>query len=122
MAGVMGPHEGIEFDLHANSRKDIIYFHWDCIYDEVFEMAKAVRAETLAFENGPEQQLSDIFYRPGFHNLATELLKIMQNPSKIRDPDFEDTEKRIGRILGYSEEDIETYLAEFRETQRMLVL
>jgi len=111
--GNIGPHEDQEFDLFKSGKKDLIYFAYDWQPENHKVTAKELGAQLLTFEDIDSELPNYIYYRQGSSNKAKELRDIILSDMRISDPDWAEKEHRIGKLLGYSKQDVELYLNSF---------
>ena len=74
----IGPHEGIEFMLIEQGKKDLALFGFDYPEDDHYAKAKFLGLGVLEFDHGDAgldgELKSVVFYRPGYQNKAQELV------------------------------------------------
>lgn len=107
----IGPHEGKELELMLKNTKNIALFYSD--YDIPDDFIPYLANGTFRLE---DIKLLDrhnniffyyIIYNPAYENEAKYLAYILQKSVDIFDPFYE---RKIGELLGYSDEDIQYYL------------
>ena len=114
--GQIGPHEDKEFELFESGQKDLIFFGFDWQPENHEHTAKKLGAHLLTYED-PDLKLPNyIYYRRGFLNKAEELRDILLADMRITDPDWAEKEHKIGELLGYSKQDVELFLRNFRKS------
>jgi len=105
----IGPHEGIEFRLYREGKKDIILFFSDndvdiarCKADllDLGEITCILDDNLIAF----------IFYRPTCIDKAKRLEQLLAKQVKRSSPLYRQTECEIGAILGYERWQVDAYL------------
>jgi len=111
MAGIVGPHEGKEFELFATGSKDLIFFGEDGLPENYQQWATKVGAQEHQFSAGRLNGF--VLYRQGHHQDAIRLGKLVQD-SLSRPANPVEIEREIGRLLGYDEQDIEAYVEQFQ--------
>ncbi|MBP3194868.1 MAG: hypothetical protein J6M05_04305 [Cardiobacteriaceae bacterium] len=109
--GKLNPHKGIEYNLMRIAQKDVAYFSADeldtrfLLLKDDEEIYKLERKSTVLEED------IHIFYRSNKKDKATALFLLLEafiyNRENICRAEFE---MLIGRLLGYSREDVEVYL------------
>lgn len=99
-AGI-GPHEGQELDLMLAGTKHIAML--ECVYEEFEQCLQQGRFKHIAHD-----EYTHIIYAPDYEQKAQEFIKLIEE-SRARGF-VADLERKIGRALGYSEQDIEAYL------------
>ncbi len=111
MKGTIGPHEGKEFELMRNGQKNIALFFSDYEFPECFIpyiKSNIFRLKEVFISSSPKCDLTaQIVYKPEAEeeaNLLAELIKIREF--------IPQNEKKIGLLLGYSEEDVDFYVSE----------
>ena len=105
----VGPHEGREFDLMRAGQKDVAFFtDWDPPgLDEILaEGFCLLKFRALVHEGKPI--FSHILFRPGFEQSAIRLKEMVEEEGTGFVPE---REHEIGRILGYTVEEVEAFLA-----------
>ena len=117
MTGRIGPHEGVEFILFDRGEKHVIYFNWDSWPEEYFAAAKLVGAKSLKFSEQDSEEESYIFYRHGHEAEAEELRDIILSRFTKYNDDFDEKEHRIGEILGYTKDDVELFIKNFKSNR-----
>jgi hypothetical protein len=111
MSGTIGPHTDLELVLLLSGHKDIAYFTDDWVPDEEFyPYVKSGRIVKLVkkFEN--MGHLAVYYFLPGREDLAEELHSVIEKSFIASEECSAEIEARIGKILGYTDEDIEFYL------------
>ena len=118
----IGPHEGIEFELIKQAKKDLALFFFDYPFDDHRQQAQASGLHRLWFDPSgdilahfAQQKLSVkqnvIYYRTGYKQQAFKLMHTIQlmwsQPEKSQQCD-----RKIGQLLGYSEQQIQAYCAQ----------
>lgn len=113
--GKVGPHEGREFALFATGEKHLILFFSDGLPDNVLPLAQSVGALEWVFNAGklfPDSEIEligYIYYRDGYQEQAAHLASlVLATLNKSANPI--QLERDIGRLLGYSEADIDAYI------------
>ncbi|MDP6967487.1 MAG: hypothetical protein QGG88_00040 [Gammaproteobacteria bacterium] len=110
----IGPHEGIEFDLVKQGKKDLVLFFCDYPVDDHYAQAQQLGMSVLEFDHQDpylDPQLKNVvFYRQGYRAQAEELVDMI-NLSLTRPDNWQQLEYRIGQLLGYSDHAIAVYLA-----------
>ncbi|WP_439242703.1 hemocin immunity protein [Lonepinella sp. BR2474] len=116
MKGTIGPHEGKEFELMRNGQKNIALFYSDYEFPESFIpyiKSGTFRLKEVFISSSPKCDLTaQIVYKPEAEkeaDLLAELIKILKF--------IPENEKKIGLLLGYSEEDVDFYVS--RSLSRM---
>lgn len=112
--GKIGPHEEREFELFKSGEKDVIYFQFDYQPDGHREIAKDLGAKLLTFVDPNFKLPNFIYYREGFLSEAEELRDIVVSGLNMFQSDWPEKEHKVGRILGYSREDVELFINNFR--------
>lgn len=110
----IGPHEGIELELMLKKEKDVAFFELEPVHFEPYISDGVLCLRVDQFDTRSTHQdgikfTSYIVYRPDQAEKAAYLLDLIkQGVDQTFDPD---RERAIGRTLGYTEQDIEFYLA-----------
>ncbi|WP_077550333.1 hemocin immunity protein [Rodentibacter genomosp. 2] len=108
--GVLGPHEGRELELMLNHQKDLALFYTDYEIPEDFYPYLENKTFQLKTINLKRRALGYIayylIYRPEHIKKAEALISVLKSYDKF-DPDLE---RKIGKLLGYSNDDIEFYI------------
>ena len=117
MTGKIGPHNDIEFQLLAKGEKDLAYFEADALPDNFEQCIKTQRLEVLCFHRlVPDNSVMPdgvIVYRSGKSAQAERLASLTNQIKHICTPDhdWESIEREIGKLLGYSRDDIEVWVS-----------
>ena len=99
-AGI-APHDGQELELMLTGKKHIAML--ECVYEEFEPYVQQGRFKHIAHD-----EYTHIIYTPDYEQEAQEFIKLI---GEARARGFvADLERKIGRALGYSEQDIEVYL------------
>lgn len=101
------PHEGIEYALMQKGLKCVAMFEY-CIPIEFITNPLQLDIKYLDFNNGQGR----IYYKSGHEISAKELSNEL---SKSISPFDEDHIRRVGRLLGYQNADIEQYIEYCRD-------
>ena len=105
----IGPHEGIEFQLMRDGKKDISFFQ-DYEPEGINEVLMD-GFELLMFSQktvAKKHYFTRIIFRKGFEKKALRLKELIQNkPSKI----IPSREHEVGSLLSYTEKEVEAYLS-----------
>jgi len=113
--GQIGPHEDKEFELFKSGRKDLILFGYDWQPENHEQTAKELGAQLLTYEDPDFKLPNYIYYRKGLLNKVKELRDVLLSDMKITDSDWAEKERRIGKLLGYSKQDVDIFLSSFRK-------
>ena len=109
----IGPHEGIEFKLIEQGKKDLALFGFDYPEDDHYAKAKLLGLGVLEFDHGDaglDGELKNVvFYRPGYQNKAQELVDAVKL-SLTRPEDWQAVEYQIGSLLGYTDHEISVFI------------
>ena len=111
----IGAHEGREFDLMRRGHKDVALF-----FELEPEGLEAMLGEgyiLLKFRQFVHQGLvyfTCIVFRPGFEAAAMRLKHLVEDKAHGLDPA---KEQEIGKILGYTPEQVQAYLDHVRSTR-----
>ncbi len=114
--GRLGPHELQEAQLMLAGKKEVAYFHRD--YPEIHfrEMKKCIEAglfESRRFYDVPPRE-GLVVWVPHAKEKAMRLIEVITYSWNNRLS--EEVEREIGRLLGYSEQDIDFYIAHLRRS------
>jgi len=117
--GKLGPHELQEAKLMLAGKKEVAYFH--CDYPEVHfqDMKKCLDEgvfESIKIGEGPPYETL-VVWVPGAKDKAFKLIELIQYSWK--NGCSESVERQKGQILGYSEEDIDFYIAHLKSRSRL---
>ncbi|MCQ9124614.1 hemocin immunity protein [Rodentibacter caecimuris] len=108
--GVLGPHEGRELELMLNHQKEIALFYTDSEVPEHFFPYledKTFQLQTINLKTSLGDFSYYLIYRPEHIEKAEELSSVLLKSYDKFDPDLE---RKIGKLLGYSDDDIEFYI------------
>lgn len=100
----IGPHEGREYELMMNGKKHV------AIFTEVVPFLFVSNPQSLPIRWIDHHETNGIiFYMPGYEEDAADLSALMTRAMKLTtfSPEIE---RMIGRILGYSEQEIESFV------------
>lgn len=100
----IGPHEGREYELMVAGQKRVAFFS-DIVPIEFVTNPSRLKLERI---DHPEL-FGIIFYLKGFDDEASDLARLMLAALEARGEEAE-LERKIGRLLGYAEADIEAYV------------
>ncbi|GHA79772.1 hypothetical protein GCM10009007_20870 [Formosimonas limnophila] len=99
-AGI-APHDGQELDLMLAGTKHIAML--ECVYEEFEPYLQSGQLKHIE-----HNEYTHIIYTPDYEQEAQEFIRLID---EARARGFvADLERKIGRALGYSEQDIEVYL------------
>lgn len=116
--GVLGPHEGKELELMLKGQKNISLFFSDYGIPEVFSpyiesgMFKLRTVEVELIEQLEYPFSYYIIYKNGYSGDVDYLISLLKEGRDKFNPAIE---RKIGELLGYDNEDIEFYIANFIE-------
>ena len=99
-AGI-APHNEQELKLMLTGEKRIAML--ECVYDEFEPYLKQGQLKHIAHD-----EYTHIIYAPEYEQEAREFIKLIDESRK--QGFVADLERKIGRALGYSEQDIEVYI------------
>lgn len=104
--GMLGPHEGKELDLMRKNLKKVALFYTDSYVPE--EFSPYLENKTFHLKELILDRITYyIIYKPEYQKEADELSMILlRNDQEVS----LDNERKIGKILGYNDEDIEYYI------------
>lgn len=114
--GVLGPHEGRELELMLNHQKEIALFYTDSEVPEDFFPYledKTFQLKTINLKTSLGDFSYYLIYRPEHIKKAEELSSVLLKSYDKFDPDLE---RKIGKLLGYSDDDIEFYINHFLDS------
>ncbi len=120
MTGKIDPHNDIEFQILAKGEKDLAYFEADALPDNIEQSIKIQRLEVLRFHRLAldKSVMPDgvIVYRSGKSAQAKRLASLTNQIKHLCTPDHdrESIEREIGKLLGYSREDIEVWVSRLK--------
>lgn len=112
MKNLIGPHEGIEFELLESGEKNVAYFY-ELIPEKYYVFKKKNSYKYIEFQkeilikNNLIKMPYVIIFRKSYDKEALRLHDILLNKAAVRNMD---AEREIGQILSYPEEAIEHYL------------
>ncbi|MDO5091569.1 MAG: hypothetical protein Q4D61_08475 [Cardiobacteriaceae bacterium] len=110
---MLGPHEGREWALMMAGEKDIAFFSGDLGQDdyvmpEEFLACVDNRHARIGYVQAPDA-FCHVFYQRGCEAKAEKFVQVLEL-ARRHYHDTDDYEIEIGRLLGYSEEDIAFYI------------
>lgn len=114
----VGPHEGIEFELMREGKKNVALFFelkpdgLESILADGFIMLQFAQ-----FTHKDKTYFTRIVFRSGFETEAIRLKEIVTDSSQGIDPD---REHEIGRILSYKPEQVDAFINHASGTQNPL--
>ena len=97
----IAPHDGQELELMLAGEKQIAML--ECVYDEFEPYLQSAQLKHIE-----HNEYTHIIYVPGHERAAKEFIVLIGEAQKRGF--VADLERKIGRALGYSEQDIEAYL------------
>lgn len=97
----VGPHEEKELELMLAGKKHIAML--ECVYEEFEPYLRQGRFKHLAHD-----EYTHIIYVPDYEQEAQDFIRLIDESR--RRGFVADLERKIGRALGYSEQEIEAYL------------
>lgn len=112
--GKLGPHEGQEAQLMLAGKKEVAYFH--CDYPEIYfqEMRKCLEEgifDSIKIGDSPPNETL-VVWVPDAKQKAMRLIELIQYSWENGYSEFVEREK--GRLLGYSKEDIDFFIAHLK--------
>lgn len=114
--GKLGPHSNIELELMLRGEKKVSYFFGDVPPKFILTMRQYPQIEYHQSEN----EYMHIFYLTGYQAQAQALEALLKQSLELKGYTDESIERGIGRLLGYSEADIDLYIAKRIEAKRMI--
>ncbi|MBR1375012.1 MAG: hypothetical protein IJ566_02895 [Cardiobacteriaceae bacterium] len=109
--GKLNPHQGIEYDLMKKAQKDVAYFYADELDTRFLSLAKEDEIYKLERKSAIFEEPIHIFYRKDKEQQALALFLLLEALKYNRENIcFREFEMLIGKLLGYSIEDVEVYL------------
>lgn len=109
--GVIGPHEGKELDLMLKGLKNLALFYTDYNipygFTPYLESGFFKRKKIRTIDSNGNNFYYYIIYAKKHKRKAKKLSLLLEKSTKCFNSTFE---KKIGRLLGYSKEDIEFYI------------
>jgi hypothetical protein len=115
MIGKLGPHEGYELELMLSGRKKIAFFQ-DYVPHEEFAPHVSSGAIVQEMHKEPDWDFAFTYYALADHaHLIGELHGLIDASYLVRGEAQDAIERKIGRLLGYDEKDIDYYIARRQE-------
>lgn len=129
----VGPHEGRELDLMLAGKKPMAYFseflfadfEWpDAEFDPYVKTGQIVKREFIEYSSykGAQKEVRFLYFAlPSAAGRIEEAHRIRMADLKTRDPvESKKADIAFGRLLGYTEHEINTYLAwsDFRRAEQ----
>ena len=113
----IGPHEGVEFDLIKQGKKQLAYFCHDYPGNDHYEQAKKLSLNLIEFSfkepNQDQNLLNVVFYRIGYYDQAEQLVEALQL-AHTKPFNWHDIEFKIGSLLGYTPHEVQVFVKHFK--------